>query len=151
MTITLRRAAAEDIPALIDAITEFARFQGSPGKMVNTAELMASERDAFICFVAVTDTGEIVGYAICFFAYFTWSGRSLYLDDLFVREAYRGRQIGRRLLGAVVEYAAAEGCKKVRWQVSRWNTAAQEFYKKFGAEIDDVELNCDLKLGHDGN
>ena len=84
--------------------------------------------------------------SICFFAYFTWSGRSLYLDDLFVKEAYRGQQIGKRLLGAVVDFASEEQCKKVKWQVSRWNTEAQEFYKKFGAVIDDVEWNCDLVL-----
>jgi GNAT superfamily N-acetyltransferase len=146
MSITIRKAGDADFPALIAIIAEFAAFQRSSGKMINTPELMSAERDAFTCFVAVTEENEIIGYAICFFAYFTWSGRSLYLDDLFVKEAFRGQKIGKRLLDAVVAFAVEERCKKVRWQVSDWNTPAQEFYKKFGAVIDDVELNCDLAL-----
>jgi len=46
----------------------------------------------------------------------------------------------------VFELAKQEGCKKVRWQVSKWNKNAIEFYKKKGAVIDDVEINCDLIL-----
>jgi diamine N-acetyltransferase len=44
----------------------------------------------------------------------------------------------------VVNLAKREGCKKVRWQVSKWNEDAIEFYKRKGAVIDDVEINCDL-------
>lgn len=146
MTITIRRAVEEDFPALISTITEFAHFQRSSAKMTNSTERMSNEQQAFTCFVAVTATNDIVGYAICFFAYFTWSGRSLYLDDLYVKEPFRGRDVGKRLLAAVVDFASTERCRKVHWQVSRWNTPAQEFYKKFGAVIDDVELNCDLML-----
>lgn len=146
MTITIRKSVDEDLPALIALVAEFAAFHGSSDHMTNSIELMRAERDAFTSFVAVTDDNRIIGYAICFFAYFTWSGRSLYLDDLFVQEACRGQQVGKRLLAAVVEFAKGEHCKKVRWQVSSWNTPAQEFYKKFGAVIDNVELNCDLPL-----
>ena len=146
MAITIRMGTGEDIPALISIVAEFAEFHGSSHEMSNTADRMRQEQDAFISFVAVAETGQIVGYAICFFAYYTWSWRSLYLDDLFVQEAYRGQQIGKNLLATIVDYAKRERCQKVRWQVSRWNTPAQEFYTKFGAVIDDVELNCDLKL-----
>lgn len=50
----------------------------------------------------------------------------------------------KKLLDAVIELAKKEHCKKVRWQVSRWNENAIDFYKKIGAWIDETEINCDL-------
>ena len=144
MSITIRKADEADFNTLIGMITEFALFQRSSDKMTNTVEQMRDEQHTFTCFVAVTPEHAIVGYAVCVFAYYTWSGKSLCLDDLFVQEAYRGQTIGKRLLTSIVDYAKEENCKKVRWQVSRWNTPAREFYEKFGAHIDDVELNCDF-------
>ena len=79
-------------------------------------------------------------------AYYSWTGKTIYLDDLYVLENYRGRGIGNALLDKVIETAKTENCKKVRWQVSNWNGKAIEFYKKRGAIIDDVEINCDLLL-----
>jgi diamine N-acetyltransferase len=47
-------------------------------------------------------------------------------------------------MNSVIALAKENNCKKMRWQVSKWNSTAQTFYKKLGAEIDDVEINCDL-------
>jgi len=80
--------------------------------------------------------------ALCFFAYYTWVGKSLYLDDIYVMESYRGQKIGTELLKKVFEIAQKEGCKRVRWQVLNWNKPAIEMYEKIGAEIDDEWLNC---------
>jgi hypothetical protein len=49
-------------------------------------------------------------------------------------------------LDAIIEMARQSHCKKVRWQVSNWNHRAIEFYKKRGATVDEVEINCDLLL-----
>jgi diamine N-acetyltransferase len=68
------------------------------------------------------------------------------LDDLYVTDAYRKQGIGKKLLEAIIDVAKKEQCKKVRWQVSNWNNNAINFYKKMGAAIDDVEINCDLFL-----
>jgi hypothetical protein len=46
----------------------------------------------------------------------------------------------------VINLAKQEQCKKVRWQVSGWNSNAIAFYKKMGANIDSTEINCDLVL-----
>ncbi|HEY1112280.1 MAG TPA: GNAT family N-acetyltransferase, partial [Chitinophagaceae bacterium] len=56
------------------------------------------------------------------------------------------RGTGKRLLQSVMELARQERCRKVRWQVSKWNTNAIDFYKSMGATIDEVEINCDLVL-----
>ena len=70
----------------------------------------------------------------------------MYVDDLFVKNSFRNKGIGKQLLNAVINMAKENGCKKVRWQVSDWNTNAIDFYKSLGAEINNTERNCDLVL-----
>lgn len=145
MEIIIRRATEADYPQVLTLIKEFSLFQGTPEKVTVTAEQMQEDKDLFQCFLAEED-GEVVGFATFFFAYYSWTGKALYLDDLYVREAFRKRGTGKRLLQSVIELARQERCRKVRWQVSKWNTNAIDFYKSMGATIDEVEINCDLVL-----
>ncbi|MEM7550543.1 MAG: GNAT family N-acetyltransferase [Bacteroidota bacterium] len=147
-TFTIRDANEGDFPKLIDLFQEFALFEKTPERMVNTVEKMKKEKSFFNGFVAVDENENVLGFATYFFSYHTWIGKSIYMDDLYVREQYRGLGLGKALLDKVVDFAKKEKCSKVRWQVSNWNTNAQEFYKKMGAQIDDVEINCDLTLNN---
>ncbi len=142
--MNIRTIEEEDYPAIIAMLKEFAIFQKVPGAVTNTPELMKQEKAFFNCFVAVESNGEIAGMATYFYAYYTWSGKSIYLDDLYVKEAYRGQNIGKRLLDKIFEVAKNENCKRVRWLVSEWNTSAIEFYKKCGATIDKELYLCDF-------
>lgn len=146
MNITIRKGEEKDFAAIFSLIKEFAIFQRTPEKVMITLEQMIAEKNFFQCFVAETKTNTIVGFASFFFAYYSWSGKAIYLDDLYVCDDYRGQNIGSKLLNTIIEFAKKERCKKVRWQVSNWNENAISFYKKMGAEIDDVEINCDLYL-----
>lgn len=146
MNITIRKGIEADYPAIIDLINEFAHFQKTPERVTNTVEQMRADNNLFQCFVAVDDRNRIVGYAAWFFAYFSWTGKALYLDDLYVVESARGLAIGTRLLQTVIDHATATNCVKVRWQVSNWNKTAIAFYRKMGAQIDDVEMNCHFEL-----
>jgi diamine N-acetyltransferase len=146
MNITIRKGIEADYPAIIDLINEFALFQKTPERVTNTVEQMRVDNNLFQCFVAVDDRNRIVGYAAWFFAYFSWTGKALYLDDLYVVESARGLAIGTRLLQTVIDHATATSCVKVRWQVSNWNKTAIAFYRKMGAQIDDVEMNCHFEL-----
>lgn len=146
MNITIRKANEDDFNQIIMLFKEFATFQKMPEKMTNTYELMQDEQEFFNAFVAVDESAQIIGYASWFFAYYTWIGKSLYMDDIYVREKYRKIGIGKQLMQAVFELAKKENCKKVRWQVSHWNKKAIEFYKQLGASIDDIELNCDYNI-----
>ena len=83
--------------------------------------------------------------AIFFFAYFTWVGKSLYLDDIVVTEKYRGNKIGTKLLEKVVEFGKKNNCKRIRCEVLDWNEDAIEFYRKYGASLDDEWINCDME------
>lgn len=142
MNITIRNANVNDFPVILGFIRELALFEKAPEKVTNTVEQMHKEKDLFGCFLAVTEDGEVAGMALYFFAYYTWVGKSLYLDDLYVKEAFRKKGIGKALLDKIFEAAAAEGCKRVKWQVLDWNEPAISVYRKCGAFIDDEWLDC---------
>lgn len=144
MKITIRKANEDDFSSILGLIKELALFEKAPEKVTNTVEQMKSEKDFFKCFVALNETHEIIGIALYFYAYYTWVGKSLYLDDLYVKEAYRGNKIGSKLLEKIFETAKKENCKRVRWQVLDWNTNAINMYKNCGANIDEEWFNCDF-------
>ena len=142
MNISIRKASESDFPEVLSLIKELAEYEKEPDKVTNSVDLMKEEQDHFRCFVAETENHEIVGMAIYFFAYYTWVGKSLYLEDIYVKEQYRRYKIGTMLLRKIFEIALNENCKRVRWQVLDWNTSAIEFYRKGGAEITNNWLNC---------
>lgn len=142
----IRTANEQDFHQVVSLIKEFAVFQGAPEKVTITAEQMMEDKHLFRCFVAETGDRKIIGFATYFFAYYSWTGKAVYLDDLYVKEEFRKGGIGRMLLMKVIDLAKEQECKKVRWQVSKWNTNAIAFYKKMGAAIDEVEINCDYIL-----
>ena len=144
MTVTIRKIEERDFPALIALFNEFALFEKLPEKMTNSVEQMLEEKDYLTGFVVVNNADEILGYVTYFFGYYTWIGKSLYMDDLYVRPDFRGAGVGTKLINEVIAFAKAENCKKLRWQVSEWNQPAIDFYKSLGATVDAVESNCDL-------
>ena len=146
MSISIRKANQQDFPAILSLIKEFSLFQKTPGKVTITLEEMIAAENLFQCFVAETAAREIAGFASFYFVYNSWSGKGLYLDDLYVSADFRNRGIGKLLLQSIIQLAKDERCKKLRWQVSKWNENAIEFYKKTGAVIDDTEINCDLLI-----
>ena len=145
MKINIRKATSADFPAILLLIKELADFEKAPDKVTNTVEQMEAEQDLFRCFVAENKEYGIVGMALYFFAYYTWVGKSLYLDDIYVKKEFRGHKIGTELLKKVFEVANEENCKRVRWQVLNWNKPAIEMYRKCGAVIDAEWLNCDFE------
>lgn len=146
MDITIRTALETDYEEILALFRDFAAFEKLPEKMTNSVARMKEEEEFFNCIVAETAKGEIVGYAAYFYCYYTWTGKSLFMDDLYVKPEVRGASIGTKLLNSVIQIAKTSNCHKLRWQVSQWNKPAIEFYKKIGATIDDVEQNCDLVL-----
>ena len=145
MKITIRKANREDYPVILELIKELALFERAPEKVINTVERMNEEDQYFEALVAEKDDGEIAGMALYFFAYYTWVGKSLYLDDLIVKEKYRGNKIGTKLLEEIMDIAKKTKCKRVRWQVLDWNTPAIDFYKAYGADLDGEWINCDVE------
>ncbi len=144
MKTNIRTASEADFPAILQMINELATFEKAPKKVTNSIEQMQTEKDLFGCFVAENEDKNIIGFALYFFAYYTWVGKSLYLDDVYVKEEYRGQGVGQMLLDKIFEIAKTENCKRLRWQVLNWNTPAIDLYKKIGATLDDEWINCDF-------
>lgn len=145
MTYTIRTATEADFPAMMEMVQALAAFEEASEAVINDVEKMKAEQSLFKAFVVEVE-GEIIAMAIYFFAYYTWIGKSLYLDDLYVKKAYRGQGIGSALLARVMEVAKQQHCRRVRWQVLNWNKKAINVYEKAGAEIDNSWSNCDLNL-----
>lgn len=133
-----------DFEQLITLFNEFAAFEKLPERMINSTERMKEEKAYINGFTIKDESGMICGYVTYFFAYYTWTGKALYMDDLYIRPAYRGKGLGTMLIRKVISFAKESKCHKLRWQVSEWNAPAIKFYESLGAQIDHVEMNCDL-------
>lgn len=142
MKIEIRRGTEADFAAVLEMIQELAAFEKAPDAVTNSLERMKIEKDLFGFFIAEAD-GRTAGMALYFFAYYTWVGKSLYLDDIYVKPEFRGLGIGSMLLNKIFETAYENDCQRLRWQVLDWNTNAIEIYRKKAAAISNEWLNCD--------
>lgn len=143
--VTIRKSTEHDLKAIFELIVDFAHFIKTPEKVTITLDQMMADKELFKCLVAEDDK-KIVGFASYYFTYFSWTGKASYLDDLYVIPAYRNQKIGTKLMDYFIEISKLENCKQARWQVSNWNKEAIAFYKKRGCKINEVDVNCDLKL-----
>jgi GNAT superfamily N-acetyltransferase len=146
MNIHLRPATEADFPEILGMIKELALFEKAPEKVTNSVEQMQAEKDLFRCIMAEDENGQILAMALYFFAYYTWVGKSMYLDDLYVKPQFRGSGIGTMLVKEIFRIAESEKCTRIRWQVLDWNTPAIELYKKMGMTLDEEWINCDWVL-----
>jgi GNAT superfamily N-acetyltransferase len=142
--LSIRAATVEDVELLRKLIMELAEYENELDQVLITeADLVRDgfgPQPKFRVLLAYWDQ-EPAGYALFFDFYSTWRGRQMFLEDLFVRAAFRGRKIGKALLGAVARIAEGEGCHALRWEVLSWNRAAVTFYESLGAEfLDDWRL-----------
>ncbi len=135
----IRAAQRGDEHAIMELIHGLALYEKEPHEVKNTAEKLGNDLfDRHLCeaFVAESDEGNIIGFALYYTAYSTWKGPIVYLEDLYVLPAERGTRAGSRLFDAVVEMARERKSARMDWQVLDWNTSAIEFYERKGARID---------------
>jgi GNAT superfamily N-acetyltransferase len=141
--MNVRAAKISDVTAIHALIIELAVFEREPDAVINT--ISSLEADLFVhkrCFAEVSELeGEVVGFALYFFGYSTWKGRTLYLEDIYVKESYRKHGIGQALFNTIVEIAKREGVRRMDWQVLEWNTTAIAFYEKNKALLDGEWIN----------
>ncbi len=136
-TIVVRRAEAADAPVLLDLIDQLADYErldrpdaSARARLIEDG-FGASPR--FAALIAET-SGEAQGYAITFPTYSTFLARpTLYLEDIFVRPAARGRKIGAALFRHLARQAYDEGYGRLEWMVLDWNRLAIDFYERAGA------------------
>lgn len=149
MSITIRRAVKEDCPRLLELVQELATYERAPQEV--TVTLPHFEESGFganpvwWAFVA-EENGTILGFALYYIRYSTWKGQRMYLEDIIVTEAARGRGIGQLLMEQLIAEAKERKFNAIVWQVLEWNEPAINFYKKFNASFDGEWVNCSIPV-----
>lgn len=136
---SLRPAEPRDVEAIVGLIGELAAFEQLTHLLqVTPASLrphLFGDRPVVECVVGEAG-GEVVAFALFFTNFSTFLGRpGLYLEDLYVRPAHRGRGLGRALLERLGALAVERGCGRFEWSVLDWNENAIRFYEKMGATV----------------
>ncbi|MCA1964005.1 MAG: GNAT family N-acetyltransferase [Prosthecobacter sp.] len=138
-SLSTRPATEADVAILLQLIRELAAYEKLSHEVVATEEslrrtLFGPKRAAEALLGCVD--GVPAGMAIFFQNYSTFLARpGLYLEDLYVQPAQRGKGLGKALLLAVGRLAYERGCGRYEWTVLDWNTPAIEFYQALGAEM----------------
>lgn len=137
MTIQIRSATVVDVPLILSFIQALATYEQLRDRCVATEEDLRQTLFAdhpFAQVVIAEYQGIAVGFALYFYNYSTFLAKpGMYLEDLFVLEAYRGKGVGFELLKRLSKIAMAKGCGRFEWSVLDWNTPAIAFYRKIGA------------------
>lgn len=150
----VRKATKSDMVTVLEMMHELAEFQNMPdGPQLTLNDLLrdggfddnsetASKPSMYICFVAEIQSActasdgineaKLVGYAFCHFAYSSWLGKTLFLEDLYVKATQRYCGVGKLIFTNIVRYAKETDCKRVYFHVMDGNSAS-EFYVKMKA------------------
>src|SRR5262245_946388 len=134
----IQRAGPDDVGLILSFIRQLAEYERLLDQVVASEELLREQlfgaRPAAEVVIARW-AGEPAGFALYFHNFSTFLGRrGLYLEDLFVRPAFRGKGVGRALLAFLARTAVARGCGRLEWWVLDWNEPAIGFYRSLGAE-----------------
>src|SRR6266850_3260588 len=138
MELTIRSATERDVPLILSLIRGLAEYERLAHEVTATE---ASLRDSLFgpspgaeVLIAESDA-ESVGFALFFQNFSTFVGkRGLYLEDLFVKPAWRSRGVGRQLLVRLARLAVERDCGRLEWAVLDWNEPAIQFYRGLGAQ-----------------
>ncbi len=149
MDFNIRKASKNDLPEVLKLVKELAIYENASEEV--TIKLEDLEKDGFgenpLFWIILAENSEgIIGMSFYFIRYSTWKGKCLYLEDLVVKEEYRGKKIGDALFEATLKTAKEMNAKQMNWQVLDWNEPAINFYKKFDAELDEEWINGKLRL-----
>lgn len=133
----IRPATPQDIPTIAELIRALAEYERLSHEVVlREAELhehLFGER-RYAEVLLAEEGGQVVGFALFFHNFSTFLARpGLYLEDLFVRPAHRGRGHGKALLRRLAQLALERGYGRLEWSVLDWNTPAIDFYRSLGA------------------
>lgn len=135
---TITPATAADVPTILAFIRELAEYEKLLDRVEATEELL---RDSLFGPRPVAEVligrldGKPVGYALFFHSYSTFLARpGIYLEDIYVQPAVRGRGVGKALLIEIARIARDRNCGRLEWSVLDWNQPSIDFYLSLGAK-----------------
>jgi GNAT superfamily N-acetyltransferase len=135
--INIRAADPADVPLIVSFIRGLAEYEKLSSACVATEEglretLFGERRFAEVLIASFN--GQPAGFALFFHNYSTFLAKpGIYLEDVFVLPAFRGKGIGKALLVALARIARDRGCGRLEWSVLDWNEPSIQFYKSLGA------------------
>ncbi|MFC3999676.1 GNAT family N-acetyltransferase [Nocardiopsis sediminis] len=137
----IRPARPDDVPAIHRLVRDLAEYEKEPESAKATeadfhAALFGEHPAAFAHIAEHTgDAGpEVVGFALWFRNFSTWTGRhGIYLEDLYIRPEMRGLGYGKALLAELARICVEQGYSRLEWSVLDWNTPSIDFYRSLGA------------------
>lgn len=146
MSLCIRRARPEEAGLVVSFVRELAEYEKLTHELEVNEEMLAQAlfggNPRLFCDIAEWG-GEPAGVAVWFVNFSTFSGRhGIYLEDLFVRPAFRRNGIGRALLNHLAKECVANGWSRLQWAVLDWNTPSIEFYRSLGAVLMDEWTVC---------
>jgi GNAT superfamily N-acetyltransferase len=146
MSLEIRRAHPAETGLVLSLIRELAEYEKLSHEVDATEAMIGAalfaDHPRLFCEIAEW-SGEPAGFAVWFINFSTFSGRSgIYLEDLFVRPAYRGKGIGKALLARLASECLNNGWSRLQWSVLDWNAPSIEFYKSLGAVLMDGWTVC---------
>ena len=137
MTIRIKPATPADAPIILQLIRELAEFERLLHEVQATEEqlreqLFGARPGAEVVIARMGD--EVAGFALFFHNFSTFLAKpGIYLEDLYVRQKFRGQGCGEALLRHLARLAIERGCGRLEWSVLDWNEPAINFYTKLGA------------------
>jgi GNAT superfamily N-acetyltransferase len=137
LSLRIMEATEKDTPLILEFIRQLAEYEKHLDKVEATdarlrRALFASTPKASVIFAYQGD--RPVGFALFYYTYATFVAQpGLYLEDLFVTPAARGKGVGRELLGYLAKLALEKDCCRIEWAVLHWNEPAIRFYENLGA------------------
>lgn len=153
--ISVRKAEKKDCAKLLELITELAIYEKAPDEVTvslqHFEESGFGEKPVWWAFVAeetldTNDKKNLLGFGLYYIRYSTWKGQRMYLEDLVVTEAARGKSIGSLLFDALIKEAREKNFSGIAWQVLNWNEPAINFYKKYNSNFDPEWINCSIPV-----
>ena len=136
---SIRPAQPGDVAHIHAMIVELAVFEKLEHMVVATEallhEALFGARPSCEAIVG-EENGEVVTFALFFHNFSTFlTKKGLYLEDLYVKQAHRGKGYGTQVLQRLAQIAVERGCGRFEWSVLDWNTPAIDFYKAMGADV----------------
>ena len=144
----IRKAIKADAKFIMQMIKDLAEYEKSLEQMMLTEHELI--QDGFgkkpLFQAAILEDKEVaVGFALYYYKYSTWKGKTLYLEDLYIMPESRGNGLGMLTMKYLAKLAETAKCRRFEWQVLDWNIPSIKFYQSFDTNLDAGWINCRLE------
>jgi GNAT superfamily N-acetyltransferase len=139
MEPSISQITRDEVPSLLELIHELAQFERLEHEVVATVDSLTESlfgpKPVAGALIGRVD-GNVAGYALYFFTFSSFIGRAgIWLEDLYVRPAFRRQGLGRAMIESVARIGAERNCGRFEWTALNWNNNALDFYRKLGAQM----------------